>query len=171
MAGDNEAGCRTMSTIVLLDTSVYLNILDVPDFNQDRDEVFTTLQDSIGCGDYFLLPLATVWETGNHIADLADGQTRRQHAARLLEDVTKAFGGNAPYRATHFPDREEFLKWLGDFPDTVMRSKSAKKQREGVSLADLSIIKEWERNCALHPMSRVRIWSLDSDLASYDRQP
>ena len=82
MAGDNEAGCRTMSTIVLLDTSVYLNILDVPDFNQDRDEVFTTLQDSIGCGDYFLLPLATVWETGNHIADLADGQTRRQASPR-----------------------------------------------------------------------------------------
>lgn len=160
-----------MSAIVLLDTSIYLNVLDIPDFNQDRDEVFAALGVAIDGGDYFLLPLATVWETGNHIADLADGQTRRQHAARLLDDVTKAFAGNAPYRATHFPDREEFLKWLADFPDTVMRSKSPKKQREGVSLADLSIIKEWERNCALHPMSRVRIWSLDGDLSGYDRQP
>jgi hypothetical protein len=53
----------------------------------------------------------------------------------------------------------------------AMRNKSAEKMREGVSLADLSIIKEWERNCALHPMSRVRVWSLDSDLAGYDRAP
>jgi len=61
------------------------------------------------------------------------------------------------------------LDWLGAFPDMAMRSKSAKKFREGVSLADLSIIKEWERNCRLHPMSRVRVWSLDSDLSCYDR--
>jgi len=30
-----------MSTIVLLDTSIYLNVLDVEGWNQDRDEVIT----------------------------------------------------------------------------------------------------------------------------------
>lgn len=160
-----------MSAIVLLDTSVYLNVLDVPGFNQDRDTILQTFQDCIQSGDYFLLPLAAVWETGNHIADLPDGQTRRKYAESLNADVAKAFNGQAPYRATHFPERDEFLKWLGDFPDVVMRSKSERKQREGVSLADLSIIKEWERNCVLHSMSQVRIWSLDGDLAGYDRQP
>lgn len=158
-----------MSAIVLLDTSVYLNVLDVPGFNQDKDDVLAEFETAIRNNDRFLLPLATVWETGNHIADLGDGQTRRRYAERLLEDVTKAFNGNTPYRATHFPDRNEFLEWLGDFPDMAMRNKSARKQREGTSLADLSIIKEWERSCARHPMSRVRIWSLDSDLAGYDR--
>ena len=160
-----------MSAIVLLDTSVYLNVLDVPGFNQDRGAVLSAFQAAIQAGDYVRLPLATVWETGNHIADLGDGQTRRRHGKKLLEDVTKAFQGYAPYRATHFPERDEFLRWLGDFPDAVMRSKSSHKLREGVSLADLSIIKEWERNCDLHPLSRVRIWSLDADLAGYDRQP
>jgi hypothetical protein len=160
-----------MSAIVLLDTSVYLNVLDVPGFNQDRLDVLAKFEDSIRSGDYFLLPLAAVWETGNHIADLVDGQTRRRYAQVLGTDVAKAFRGEVPYRATHFPEREEFLRWLGDFPDVVMRSKSEKKQREGVSLADLSIIKEWERNCNLHPMSRVHVWSLDGDLSGYDRQP
>lgn len=160
-----------MSSIVLLDTSVYLNVLNVPGFNQDRIEVLDQFRHSIQSGDHFLLPLAAVWETGNHIADLGDGQTRRRYAEVLKGDVTKAFTGEAPYRATHFPDREEFLRWLESFPDIVMRSKSEKKQREGVSLADLSIVKEWERNCDLHPMSRVRVWSLDGDLAGYDRQP
>lgn len=160
-----------MSAIVLLDTSVYLNVLDVPGFNQDRIELLNQFEGAIQSGDHFLLPLAAVWETGNHIADLGDGQTRRRYAEVLTADVTKAFTGEAPYRATHFPDREEFLRWLDAFPDIVMRSKSEKKQREGVSLADLSIVKEWERNCHLHPMSRVRVWSLDGDLAGYDRNP
>lgn len=159
-----------MSAIVLLDTSVYLNVLDVPGFNQDRTMILQAFKESIQAEDYFLLPLATVWETGNHVADLGDGQRRRSYAQRLVDDVTKAFNGDAPYRATHFPEREEFLRWLGAFPDMAMRSKSAKIFREGVSLADLSIIKEWERNCGLHPMTRVRIWSLDSDLSGYDRQ-
>lgn len=160
-----------MSAIVLLDTSVYLNVLDVPRYNQERAAVLDEFQACIEGGDYFLLPLATVWETGNHIADLADGQTRRRYAQVLLDDVTKAFSGEVPYRATHFPDREEFLNWLGDFPDLAMRSKSQTKLREGISLADLSIIKEWQQNCARHALSRVRIWSLDSDLAGYDRRP
>lgn len=160
-----------MSAIVLLDTSVYLNVLDVPGFNQHRTDVLAQFASSIQSGDYFLLPLAAVWETGNHIADLGDGQTRRRYAEVLGADVTKAFKGEVPYRATHFPDREEFLCWLADFPDMVMRSKSEKKMREGMSLADLSIVKEWKHNCDLHPMSRVRVWSLDSDLAGYDRQP
>lgn len=160
-----------MSAIVLLDTSVYLNVLDVPGFNQDRTSVLEQFGVSIQSGDYFLLPLAAVWETGNHIADLSDGQTRRKYAHLLCADVTKAFQGDLPYRATHFPDREQFLSWLGDFPDMAMRSKSEKKQREGMSLADLSIMKEWEHTCDLHPMSRVRVWSLDSDLSGYDRHP
>lgn len=160
-----------MSAIVLLDTSVYLNVLDVPGCNQDRIDVFQQFEASIASGDYFLLPLAAVWETGNHIADLADGQTRRKYAERLRTNVTKAFNGEVPYRATHFPDRDQFLSWLQDFPDMAMRNKSEAKQREGMSLADLSIMKEWEQTCIRHPMSRVRIWSLDSDLAGYDRQP
>lgn len=160
-----------MSAIVLLDTSVYLNMLDVPSRNQDRDEILAEMAGCIEQEDYFLLPLASVWETGSHIAHLPDGRVRRKYAQALLSDVSRAFVGDAPYRPTHFPEREEFLAWLHAFPDMVARSKSAKKAREGPSLADLSIVKEWERACQLHPMSRVRIWSLDDDLAGYDRTP
>lgn len=160
-----------MSAIVLLDTSVYLNVLDVPSLNQERDSILEEFKECIENNDHFLLPLAAVWETGNHIADLGDGQTRRTYAQILVDDVARAFKGEVPYRATHFPERDEFLTWLDAFPDVAMRNKSERKLREGVSLADLSMIKEWERTCALHSMSRVRIWSLDSDLASYDRQP
>lgn len=159
-----------MSAIVLLDTSIYLNVLDVPGFSQHRGDVLVEFRSAIDAGDHFLLPLATVWETGNHVARLDNGGQRRKYAEAFVKDVSQAFNGKAPYRATHFPDRDEFLNWLADFPSYVVRSKSANKRREGVSLADLSLVKEWERTCALHPMSRVRIWSRDGDLAAYDRR-
>ncbi|PZN74468.1 MAG: hypothetical protein DM484_21250 [Candidatus Methylumidiphilus alinenensis] len=157
-----------MSEIVLLDTSVYLNVLDVPGWNQDRADVLEEFAIRVNNEDIFLLPMATIWETGNHIADLPTGGRRRQFALILVNDVTKALNGEAPYRPTHFPDREEFIGWLREFPDYAKRNKSAKKTREGVSLADLSIIKEWQRTCTLHPMSQVLIWSLDTDLSAYN---
>jgi hypothetical protein len=153
---------------LLLDTSVYLNVLDVPRWNQDRDEVLEQFGRCIEDGDYFLLPMATIWETGNHIADLETGGYRRRYAVDLVDDVTKAIKGDAPYAPTHFPEQQEFLDWLRAFPDYAQRSKSENKQREGVSLSDLSIIKEWERARAQHAMTRVRVWSLDADLQAYD---
>ena len=157
-----------MSSIVLLDTSVYLNILHVPGCDQDRDEILNLFQWFIENGDYFLLPMATIWETGNHIADLRTGQRRREYAQKLLADVTNAINGDVPYRPTHFPDQKEFLLWLKDFPGRVMEQKSTKPGGEGLSLSDLSIIKEWERTRSQHTMTRVRVWSLDGDLQGYD---
>lgn len=157
-----------MSEIVLLDTSVYLNVLDVPGFNQDRTAILEAFAKRVHQGDYFLLPMATIWETGNHVADLADGEQRYRFAAKLAEDVRGALARDAPYRPTYFPDRETFLAWLGEFPEYAKRNKSDRKRREGVSLSDLSIIKEWEQTGARHSMSRVLIWPLDSDLSGYD---
>ncbi|MBF0435344.1 MAG: hypothetical protein HQL77_08220 [Magnetococcales bacterium] len=157
-----------MSVIILLDTSIYLNVLDVPSFNQDRHIVLDEFENCVQFGNFFLLPLASIWETGNHIADLRDGKIRRLYAKKLVGDVKMAVKGDAPYRPTHFPTQTEFLEWLDAFPDATMRSKSSQKSREGVSLVDLSTIKEWERTKSRHPMSRVRIWSLDMDLSGYD---
>lgn len=157
-----------MSALVLLDTSVYLNVLDVPNYNQDRNDILDEFEIRFKDNNLFFLPMATIWETGNHIADLASGAIRYQYGKKLVEDVTKAIRGDVPYRPTHFPTREEFLVWLSEFPVHVQRNKSDKKIREGVSLSDLSIIKEWEATRDRHNMSRVLIWSLDSDLAGYD---
>ena len=157
-----------MSDIVLLDTSVYLNILDVPGFSQSREEILDSFGARVRDGHYFLLPMATIWETGDHIADLTDGRLRRRFAQKLVEQVTQAFNDQAPFKTTYFPESEVFLRWLGDFPDYAQRTKSDRQTREGVSLSDLSIIKEWEQTRDRHSMSRVLIWSLDRDLAAYD---
>ncbi len=160
-----------MSVIVLLDTSIYLNILDVPDCNQKRDLIFQDFAARVDREDHFLLPMATIWETGNHIADLNNGGLRYRFSKILVEQVNAAVNGQMPFRPTHFPDQQEFLGWLADFPEYAKRNKTAKKVREGVSLSDHSIIKEWERTRRQNPMRQVMIWSLDADLAGYDTGP
>ena len=157
-----------MRDIVLLDTSVYLNVLNVPGRNQQREEVFNHFELRANNRDHFLLPMATIWETGNHISRLSTGTLRRQYAQQLTENVQAALNGEAPFRPTYFPDSSIFAQWLQAFPDFAQRNKSPEKTNEGISLSDLSIIKEWEQTRDRHSMSRVLIWSLDSDLAAYD---
>ncbi len=128
-----------MGAIILLDTSIYLNVLDVPGWNQSRVQVLEEFEKKIKCGDQFILPLSTVLETGNHISDLPDGGRRWEFSVKLVNEVKKAFAGEAPYYATYFPEREEFLRWLDCFPEFAKIEKG-KKPTEGISFSDLSII-------------------------------
>lgn len=157
-----------MREILLIDTSVYLVLRRVPDVELDETAVRERI-DTMGDTTSLLLPMATVWETGNHISRLANGGLRYQHATSFVEDVKAAISGDAPYAPTYFPDPDGFVTWLGAFPDLVKANKSLTKLGEGPSLADVSIIKEWERTCDLNQGSTVAIWSLDNDLAGYSR--
>ena len=148
-------------TICIVDTSVFCNILDVPAFNQQRDDALATLGQFLEEGHTMLLPLAAVYETGNHISHVSDGGARRGAAQRFVYQVTQAVAGQTPWTPTPFPDKELLASWLAEFPDRVM---------SGVGLADLSIIKEFDRQCELHGMRRVFVWSYDGHLQGYDRK-
>ena len=73
-----------MSSICLIDTSVFLNILNVPRCNEDRMQNF---KEYIELGCTFLLPMATILETGNHIAQNGDGTIRRKTAIHFVKEV------------------------------------------------------------------------------------
>ena len=160
-----------MSAIWLLDTSIYLNVLDVPGFSQHREAVLEQFRERVHARHRFLLPLASIWETGNHIAHVPEGGARYRLAQKFVADVQAALDGKAPYTPTHFPGRDTFAGWLSAFPEFAKRNKSADKSREGTSLADVSLIKEWEQICERSPGWQVGIWSLDADLQGYDRLP
>ena len=147
-------------TICIVDTSVFCNILDVYGRNQAREKALAELQEFLEEDHTLLLPLAAVYETGNHIAHIGDGGRRREAAVRFVDQVQKAINGSAPWTPTPIPDQQATLSWLDEFPDKAMQE---------ISLADLSIIKEFEKQCDLHRMRRVFIWSYDADLSAYDR--
>lgn len=159
-----------MSSICLIDTSIFLEILNVPNYNQHRESVLEDFETYFQAGCTFLLPMATILETGNHIAQNGDGTLRRKTAIHFVEQVKAAFTGEAPWRPTTFPNTEEILLWIDQFPDLAGKNKAPLKL-EGTSFGDLSIIQEFHKSCNLFSMSEVFIWSLDSDLKNYHQMP
>lgn len=159
-----------MSSIYLIDTSIFLEILNVPNYNQHRASVLEDFKTYSLAGCTFLLPMATILETGNHIAQNGDGTMRRKTAKRFVKEVKEAFTGVAPWRPTTFPNTAEILKWIDQFPDEAGKNKAHNKQ-EGTSFGDFSIIQEFHKSCEMFSMSEVFIWSLDSDLKNYHQMP
>lgn len=151
-----------MPEIVIIDTSIFSNVLNVPDYNGDHATTITLFEEFIYADASFLLPLAAVFETGNHIGRIADGTRRRHYAEAFRDRVTEALQGRAYWFPTRYPDNERLVEWLREFPDSAMT---------GMGLADFSIKKEWDATRALNPGRRVRIWSLDKHLKGYDTGP
>jgi hypothetical protein len=145
-----------MSSICLIDTSIFLEILNVPNYNQHTALVLEDYQTYAESGCTFLLPMATILETGNHIAQNGDGTMRRITALRFVEEVKAAFTGLAPWRTTTFPNTAEIMLWIDQFPILAGKNKAPDKQ-EGTSFGDLSIIEEFNKSCKRFPMSEVFI--------------
>jgi hypothetical protein len=149
-------------SICLIDTSVFCNLLNVPNRNQQRIEARRQLGRYINAGVTLLLPVTAIIETGNHIAQQGDGQARRQTAVRFARQVQQAIDGTAPWVPTPSLDLPVVRTYLDGFPEYAMR---------GIGMGDLSIIREFEHQCELHPLRHVFIWSYDQDLGGYDREP
>lgn len=149
-----------MSAIVIVDSSVLLNIIDVPGRNQRRAEVLDRLAALIDSEDHLFIPMAAIVEVGNHIAHVANGAQRRAAAERFVKEVRSALADEAPWKPINFPSNHEVLSWLDAFPDSATK---------GVGMGDLSIRQEWESCCHRYSMSRVWVWTLDGDLAELDR--
>lgn len=148
--------------IVIVDTVVFLNLLNVPAFNQHSDAVQKCFEGFAEAGADFELPIATVIESGNHIARLSDGGDRRRFAETFGLQVRRALQAESPWTLTPLPNEAQLDEWLAGFPDAAMRN---------LSLGDLSVVKAWEAACLRRPFRRVRIWSLDAGLRGHDRVP
>ena len=151
-----------MSSIAIVDTSIVVNVLDLPNMNQERETVLARFETEIKAETNLLLPMAAIVETGNHIAHITDGRVRRERAERFVEQVRAALNGSAPWTPLPFPDKAVVLTWLDGFPEMAMRK---------IGMGDQSIIELWKTQCAQFPGRRVFIWSVDADLSSYDRRP
>lgn len=158
-----------MSSICLIDTSIFLNFLNVPNCNQDRQIVFKDFETYAQSGCTFLLPMATILETGNHIAKNGDGTIRRKTAILFVKVVKEALKGESPWQPTKFPDTNQILDWIDKFPDLAGKNKTPDKQ-EGTSFGDISIIEEFNKLCKRFPSREIFIWSLDRDLQNYHQK-
>ncbi len=149
-----------MSDIVLVDTTVLLNVLDVPGRNEQRQDVLAQLGALIDSNAHLFIPMAAIVEAGNHIAHVPNGHHRREAAGRFVDAIRAALNDEAPWKPVNFPSREAMLEWLSGFLESAT---------QGIGIGDMSIIMEWESCCPKYAMSRVLIWSLDEHLQGYER--
>lgn len=161
-----------MADTCLVDTSILLNLLDVPNRNQNSVKVKADFQTYAEAGCRFIIPLVVAVEAGNHISQNGDGQSRRQTAKRFVDMMKATFKGELPFEISDFDLKLEWQQWIDEFIDKAGQNKMPTKSNEGMSLADLSIIKEFQaleaKNLAnRHKHVKVFIWSLDSDLSAY----
>ncbi len=151
-----------MRTIVLIDTSVFDEILAVPGKSQDHEGTLVELGDWLDLGASLLLPIATIIETGNHIAQVKGDKLTRALSEKYVDQVRLALSDESPFTATPSFDPDHMLTWVDEFPDFASRK---------IGMADLSIIQEFHRQIRLFPTRRVVIWSTDGGLTGYDHVP
>ena len=142
-----------------IDTSVFLNIIDVPGRNQQREEVMLELRKLMEDlkNNVLVLPFATIIETGNHIAHCGNGSERRESAKRFVECIENTINNNAPWQ--YYGNQmttEDLHEICKEFPDVAMR---------GEGFGDLSIVKAYKKYKNETPaIHKIRIWSVDGHL-------
>lgn len=149
-------------SICLIDTSIFVEILNVPNLAASHAQILGSLKKKIAAKESLFLPLATILETGNHIAQNGSGAIKRKIAGAFIDQVRLALQGHSPFSPVSCQSFARMQDWLAEFPDFAMRKES---------FGDLSIIQDWQKICAINRTHRVYIWSLDRHLAAYDRSP
>lgn len=162
-------------TVWFIDTSVLDHIVPVPGkFRPDSDEhrqVLALMKERVDAKDSFVLPITAVVETGNHICQVADGGQRRQAAKKMGEILRLVAEGDAPWVLDEVQWDREFLRMFLDGGSTEQSwVELATRGKAGLGGGDLTLVVERDQYCARTGLvrERVRIWTLDSALRSYD---
>ena len=151
--------------VIFIDTSILCNIVPVPGFDQHREKVRAEMKEYVEKKAKFILPITTVIETGNHIAQLAGGNDRRESAERFSEILRLVVEHKAPWSLVDVEWGEDFLSDLLEGADTEESLVDLAVRKVG--LGDLCILTErmrYERRTQL----RATIWTLDKALAAHN---
>lgn len=146
--------------VKFIDTSVMLNLLEVPDMCKDAEEVKEQWKKNLEAKDILIMPAATIIETGNHIAHIANGNRRREIAGRFGEFLRKTAEGEAPWQLYGVKSIKEELLYLADnIEDFATRE---------IGIGDMSIVYAYQHYIEETPaIGTIMIWSTDTHLQGY----
>lgn len=154
-----------LPVVDFLDTSVFVEILDVPFMNDHRAEVLAEMESRLKARVRFILPTATVVETGNHVFQIKDGTARRRCAEMFMGMLRKTAQGQAPWVLHERTWDGPFLAALCDGGSTGMDlTEHALSQQLGTG--DLSIVAERDLY-ASRTRAEVRIWTLEATMGTW----
>lgn len=158
-----------MAETVFLDTSVLLNLLDIPGKNSDRERAVAEFKRlALDAQVVLIIPVTAVIETGNHIAKLDDGGLRRQRAEQLCDWLRKAIDGTSPWGLSRAEWDDDTLRKLIDGHDSLPGLPDLAGQKVGAG--DAAILHErrrFQERVDVPSGQPVRIWTYDNGLRAY----
>ncbi|MFI6405278.1 hypothetical protein [Streptomyces sp. NPDC050548] len=158
-----------LPVVDFLDTSVFVEILDVPFMNDRRADVLAEMDVRLRAGVTFVLPTATVVETGNHVFQVGAGGARRHCADVFMKTLRRTAAGEAPWRLRERTWDGTFLTTLCDGGRTGM-DLCEHAATEQLGTGDLSIVAERDL-FASRVQARVRIWTLEETMSTWAELP
>jgi hypothetical protein len=154
--------------VVFIDTSVLCNLLRIPGKAQHEEQVRADHLRRSKIGDTFVLPMAAVIETGNHIEQLPEslGHERRRCAQGLVEILRMVADGTAPWALVETDWNLQLLRQFcdgGEFTPTFEEVATQGTLGGG----DLAILIERDRYARRVMGQVVEIWTYDETLAAW----
>ncbi|MFD7897898.1 hypothetical protein [Streptomyces sp. NPDC059743] len=168
MSKQRRPGLR-LPVVDFLDTSVFVEILDIPFRNDHRAEILAEMDARLKEGVRFVLPTATVVETGNHVFQIADGSARRRCAGTFMGLLRRTAVGEAPWVLHERTWDGSFLVSLCDGVSTGMDLAEHAVRRQ-LGTGDLSIVVERDLY-ASRAQAEVRIWTLEATMGTWAELP
>lgn len=151
-----------MPHVLFVDTSVLLNLLAVPGFDQDRANMAVQLSEFVEAASVLILPTAAIIETGNHITHVSDGGERRAAIERFAAVLEKTISRTAPWELNSVEWSDGYLRMILDGSGTGMTM--AEQVVNGLGVGDLTILAEAKQYRNRTQIPDVRVWSLDRQL-------
>lgn len=153
--------------VVFIDTSVLCNLLRIPGKSQQQDKVREDLRNRTNARDTFVLPIAAVIETGNHIEQLSDGDDRRRCAQGLTDILRLVALETQPWVLVETEWNSELLKQFCDGGEGNSTPAFIDVATEGaLGGGDLAILIERDRYARRVMAQAVEIWTYDQQLSA-----
>lgn len=150
-----------MSNVHFIDTSVLVELLNIPMMNEHHAQTKAEYERLANNGDVFVLPIAVLVETGNHIAHISDGNLRYTIAGHFSSLIQQAVESQNNWNTAPGITEKILKSIIKYFPE---------KARQRIGLGDVSIVEQFEDYWKhQQPIGEMRIWSLDGHLQGYSR--
>ncbi len=150
-----------MSNVHFIDTSVLVELLNIPKMNYRHIQAKEEYEKLVAKGDTFVLPVAVLVETGNHIAHISDGNIRYQVATQFSSLVKKAVRSEDNWNTVPGISMGTLETIMNRFP-VLAQSQTG--------FGDISIIEQfndyWKNR---QPIGEMRIWAFDDHLQGYQQ--
>lgn len=160
--------------LIVVDTSYLLELFQVPDCSSDRAYVpiFQRFENARRMTDQLQVPLPVLFELGNHVADVKNGQERRRLSAMLVETVDIWLSGETPLTIVSSMNDARTVQ---DFRDAVtgltQEFKTLAPDRQGLTNAAIALeakrLRDKHKNTSLKTYL-VHIWTTDKKLKALE---